>query len=58
MGDVHAGDTETLLDPANLTPHPHPQEGIQVGKRLIKKQDLGVDHQCACQGNPLLLPAG
>ena len=58
MGDVDGGDAHLLLDAADLRAHGHAELGVQVGQRLVKKQDAWLHHQRPGQRHALLLAAG
>ena len=45
MGDVNSSDIDAVLDVLDDGPHLHPELGVQIGERLIKKQNVGLDTQ-------------
>ncbi len=57
MGDVDNRDTKILLNLLDFKAHALPELGVQVAEGLIQQQQLGLRHQGAAQGHPLLLPA-
>ena len=58
MGHVHGGDAELALHFLEFAAQLHAQLGVQVGKRLVQADDLGVVDQGAGDGHALLLAAG
>ena len=58
MCDVNGGDTQLLLDGADLTAQRDTDLGIQGRKRLIQEQDRWAECQGARQSHTLLLPTG
>ena len=57
MGDEDRGQTQRLLQLADLQLHLLAQRGIQVRQRFIQQQHVGFDHQRPGQGHALLLAA-
>ena len=58
VGDLDEADAELALKPLQLAAHPHPQERIERGERLVEQQDLRLGDQCAGERDALLLAAG
>ncbi|ELZ67519.1 phenol hydroxylase [Haloferax prahovense DSM 18310] len=58
VSDVDGGDAEVLLQALELRPHLRAKFGVQVGQRLVHQEHLGVAHDGAPEGDPLLLAAG
>ena len=58
MSDKDGGDARLPLDAADLLPGLQAQPGIQVGERLVQKQDPGHLHQRPGNCHALLLAAG
>ncbi len=56
--DVDGGNTQLLLDAADLLAQLHPDLGIQRRERLIQQQHARPDGQRPRQRHTLLLPAG
>src|SRR5437870_2051614 len=56
--DVDRGDAELLLELADLRPHLDADLRVEVGQRLVEEQDVRVEHERACERDPLLLAAG
>ena len=55
----HQGwNAERALDMANFISKLGPNLRIKCRKRFVEKQDAGIDCDCPCQRNPLLLSAG
>ena len=52
------GDPGLALYPPDLLPCLQPQPRIEVGKRLVQKQDVGKFNYGSGDGDTLLLPAG
>ena len=55
--DEHHGATETAVHIAQRLVHALLGGGVERRERLIKQQDLGLHHQCACQRRTLALTA-
>ena len=55
MGDVDAGDAQTLLDAPDLAAHLHTQFGVEVAQRLVEEEHFGLHDQRTRQGDALLL---
>ena len=58
MRNIDCRNADLLLNPPDFRSHGNTQFRIEVGKRLIKKQHGGFNHQGPRQGNTLLLTAG
>ena len=58
MGDVDGGGLAFLQDALQLGAHLHPQQGIEVGQRLVHQQDLRLHRQGAGDRDALALAAG
>jgi len=58
VGHEYRGDAELALQREQFTPHVHPQLRVEVGKRLVEQQHLGLDGDRARHRHPLLLAAG
>ncbi len=57
VSDVDGRDAQLLLEPSDLRAHLDPDLGVEVRERLVEEQDVGVEHEGAGQGHPLLLAA-
>jgi hypothetical protein len=58
MRDIDGGEAETATQIAEFGAHRDPQLSVEVGKRLVKQDDLAVGRERARQRHPLLLSAG
>ena len=58
MSNIDNCDSKRGCNILNLESHGFTQFGIQVGKRLIQKQNFRFGNKRSGQGNALLLPAG
>ena len=56
--DVDRGDAETPLQGGDLVPHGQPDAGVEVGERLVEKQDVRLDRQRTAERDALALAAG
>ena len=54
---INGGDRQAALQVADFLPHLDPQLRIQIGKRLVEKQDARLDDDRARERHPLLLAA-
>ena len=57
MRDIDGGDTDFLLEAAQLDAHFLAEAGIPVGQGFIQQQELWAVHDCPGQGHALLLAA-
>ncbi len=55
--DVDGRDLELLLELADLGTHLHAQLCVEVGKRFVEQQHLGLDHEATGDGDALKLAA-
>jgi hypothetical protein len=58
VGDIDGGGAQATLQTGDLGAHLHPQLGIEVAKRLVHEEGLGVPHDRPSHGHPLALTAG
>ena len=58
MSNINRCNPHSLLDISDLCSHGYTKLGIQIGKRLIKKQNTRLYYQRSCQCNSLLLSTG
>ena len=58
VGDVDDGVSELLVQLLDLDPHLGAQQRIEVGKRLVEKERLGLAHDGAAHSHALALAAG
>ncbi|MNS98400.1 hypothetical protein D3C72_1327660 [compost metagenome] len=58
MGDDQSGDLQPLLQVFQLGPHRDAQGRIEIGERLVQKQDIRFLDQRSSQRHTLLLTAG
>ena len=56
--DIDEGDPERPLDAADLVLHLLPQPPVEGAERFVHEHQVRLEHQCAGDGHPLLLPAG
>ena len=56
VGHVDRRDAKPLLQISNLESHLFPEFRVQVGQRLVEKQNLRLDDERASQRDALLLP--
>ena len=54
--DINRSKAQLLLNASNLHAHLHAELSVQIGKRLIKKHQVGLDDHCAGKCHALLLP--
>lgn len=57
VGDVHRGRADLLANTTDFRPEIVAEFGVEVGKRLIKEQHLGLNHQSPGKRHSLLLSA-
>ena len=57
VGHVKACDAQPPLQAANFRARPHPQGGVQVGKRLIEQEQLWLTHDGPTHRDALALTA-
>jgi hypothetical protein len=57
VGDVDRGVAVAIVQAADLEAHLLAQVGVEIGKRLVEQQGLGLDHQGAGKRDTLLLAA-
>ena len=55
MRDIDRREAEFLADAADLASHFQAQTGIQIRKRFIEQKAARTHHQCASEGDTLLL---
>ena len=58
MGYINNGDAQFLLNSKDFKTHGFTQLSIQVGQRLVQKQQARLCYQCTRQSYTLLLTAG
>ncbi len=58
VGDVDHRGLQAVVQGRDLGPHLHAQLGIQVGKRLVEQEHLGLAHDGPAHGHALPLAAG
>ncbi len=58
MSYIDNGSAQSLMQLGNLSTHLYTQLGVQVGKRLIHQEYLGVAHNGTAHRNTLTLSAG
>ena len=57
MGDVDRGDGQSLVQLLQFNAHLHTQLGVEIGKRLIEQEHLGIAHNGAAERDALALAA-
>jgi hypothetical protein len=55
--DHHRGQSELLLQLADLDANLVPQLGVEIGERLVEQQDVGLDDERPGERDALLLAA-
>ena len=58
MRHIDDGDTKRFGNVLDFKAHGFPQFGIEIGKRLIQKEEIRFSHQRTGQSDTLLLPTG
>ena len=58
MRNVHRGNAYLFLDVFNHIAHLYAKFRVQIGQRFVHQQDFGMNDDCPCQCNTLLLAAG
>ncbi len=58
MGDVDGCELQALLKLADFRAYPAAKAGVEIGKRLVEKQDLRFENQRAGNRHALLLAPG
>ncbi len=57
VGDEDRGGADLLVETGELDAGAHPQRRVEVGERLVEEIGLRVLHECAADGDALLLAA-
>ena len=57
VGDVDEGGAQPFVEAGDLGPHDPAELGVQIGQRLVQKEDLGASHDGAAQSHSLPLAA-
>ena len=58
MGNIDEGGLEALMELGDLSSHLNAQLSIEVGKRFVHKEDLGLTNDGTTESNALSLTAG
>ncbi len=58
VGYVDEGGLQSLMQLGDLSSHLNAELSIEVGKRFIHKEDLGLTNNCTAESNALTLTAG
>jgi hypothetical protein len=57
MRHIDHGGAERALEMLDLAAHMRPELGVKMGDRLVEQEQIGLAHDGAPDGDPLLLPA-
>jgi hypothetical protein len=55
--NMYGGDAEAFLQGADFMAHGQPYACVEIGQRLVEKQDFRIDGECAAERHPLALAA-
>ena len=58
MGDQHQSCRKLAVKIKQQFDDPLSRRGIQIARRLIREQNLGLGRECPSNGNPLLFTTG
>ena len=58
VSHIEGGDPSFGVDATDLLPHFQAQLSVEVRKRLIQQQEVGLDDESPCESHTLLLSAG